>query len=66
MIQRFFLKFTGEHLRLLIPADVHPSHASGLDYCELNPYLNGVKQVMQSVAEFVRHNHQFDNAVLFL
>lgn len=65
MIQKIFLKFTGGYLRPLMPADVHPGHASGLNDPEVRPYLDGVKRVMQSVAEFVQHNHQFDNAVLF-
>ena len=65
MIQEIFLKFMGGYLRPSMPADGHPGYASGLNDPEVSSYLNGVKRVMKSVAEFVRHNHQFNNAVLF-
>ena len=68
MIPEVILEFAGGYLRHLKPEDVHPGYASGLNDPEVNRYLQGVKRITQTektVAEFVRHNQQADNAVLF-
>lgn len=61
------LEFEGGHLRPLTPEDMHPGYVSGLNDYEVNRYLEvrRVAQTEKSVAEFVRHNQQADNAVLF-
>lgn len=62
------LEFAGGSLRPLTTEDVHPGYVSGLNDPEVNRYLDGVKrsaQTDQSVIEFVRHNQQAADAVLF-
>lgn len=62
------LELAGGYLRPLKLEDVHTGYISGLNDPEVNRYLDGVKRVMQteqSVTEFVQHNQQSDNAVLF-
>jgi [ribosomal protein S5]-alanine N-acetyltransferase len=62
------LEFSGGVLRSLKAEDVYPGYVSGLNDPEVNRYLDGVKrsvQTNQSVTEFVRHNQQAADAVLF-
>lgn len=62
------LKFADGFLRPLKVEDVHSGYTMGLNDPEVNRYLDGVKQVIQtdqSVTEFVRRNQQANDAVLF-
>lgn len=62
------LEFADGFLRPLKAEDVHPGYVSGLNDPEVNRYLDGVnrtEQTEQSVKEFVRHNLQDGDAVLF-
>ena len=48
--------------------DIHPGYVAGLNDPEVNRYLVGVKQAIQTrqtVVDFVMHNQQASNAVLF-
>ena len=68
MSPEIVLEFEGGYLRPLKHEDVHPGYVSGLNDPEVNRYLDGVKRVTQteeSVTEFVLHNQQSNNAVLF-
>lgn len=68
MTPEVVLEFEGGYLRPLKIADVHAAYVSGLNDPEVNRYLDGVNratQTGQGVAEFVQHNQQADNAVLF-
>ena len=62
------LEFEGGYLRPLKLEDVHAGYVSGLNDPGVNRYLDGVKhatQTEQSVVDFVMHNLQSANAVLF-
>jgi RimJ/RimL family protein N-acetyltransferase len=62
------LEFASGFLRPLQIEDVHPGYVSGLNDPEVNRYLESVRrsvQTSQSVIEFVRHNQQAGDAVLF-
>ena len=68
MISEIVLEFGGGYLRPLKLEEVHPGYVSGLNDPEVNRYLVGVKRITQTeqtVTEFVLHNQQADNAVLF-
>jgi len=62
------LEFAGGFVRPLKAEDVHPGYVSGLNDTEVNRYLDNVKRTTQTeegVTEFVRHNQQAGDAVLF-
>lgn len=61
------LEFAGGFLRPLTTEDVHPGYVSGLNDPEVNRFLEVRHKVQTtiSVTEFVQHNLQLDNAVLF-
>lgn len=62
------LDFEGGCLRPLKPEHVHSGYVSGLNDPEVNRYLDAVRHVTQtgqSVTDFVLHNLQSANSVLF-
>lgn len=68
MSPKVVLEFEGGYLRPLKPEDVHPGYVSGLNDPEVNRYLDGVKhatQTEQIVIDFVQHNQQSANGLLF-
>lgn len=68
MIREDLLKFEGGYLRPLKIEDVHTGYISGLNDPEVNRYLDGVNRVTQtreSVTDFIKHNNQSTNALLF-
>lgn len=64
----FVLKFEGGFLRPLKPEDVHEDYVSGLNDPEVNRYLVGARQSIQtfkSVTGYVQLNLESKNEVLF-
>lgn len=62
------LEFVGGSLRPLKTEDVHPGYVTGLNDPEVNRYLESVKRTVQTgpgVMDFVRHNQQATDSVLF-
>lgn len=62
------LKFEGGYLKPLLISDVHLEYVEGLNNIEINRYLDGVKntsQTIESVSNFVQHNLDSENSVLF-
>lgn len=68
MIREDVLEFEGGYLQTLKSDDVHAGYISGLNDPEVNRYLDGVKQAVQtvkSVTEFIHFNQQSTNGFLF-
>ncbi len=67
MCPEITLTFNGGYIRALKTGDVHADYVSGLNDQQVNRYLEvrHVVQTEESVINFVQHNQQAKNEVLF-